>query len=388
MNQSRHLFTILLFLFTLSPFFLQGQTDFKVFQTNQLESNLSCVNYDGTDFTVIVENQITPRRVSVDPVNKEVYWIEAGTTTIWKSNFDGTDKVAILINGSPNLACIELDLTNERMFFNVSGEGTIKSANLDGSNIQTIISGIDLTLGYYYDPANDHLYWTEFNLGSIHRSDGNGENQVTLFETGTRPFDVSYDCKNDKVYWSDRDTEKIHRANPDGTEQEDVISSSGNKSSIALDMKNDKIYWTNIDPNQINSTNLDGTSTEILAASSEPFAGLDIYLPLDVSTCDFLIPVDDYLTQNKDALKVFPNPSYNLFSYIIQSDYIGSIDVTLFNIEGKRVFGEQINKLSDDSFTKQINISQEPSGLYFLRINIGDQIITKRLIHNYTPLVP
>lgn len=388
MYQQSHLKFNLLFLFIFSFTIAQSQGDFKVFQTNQLESNLSSVNYDGADFLVIADNQNAPRRVSVDSDKKEVYWIEGGSGTIWKSNFDGSNKVAVISNESTNLAIVEFDLINQRLLFNVTGEGTIKSANLDGSNVQTLITGIEQTTGYYYDPSNDHLYWTEFNLGTIHRSDGNGENIVTLFETNTKPFDISYDCKNDKIYWSDRDTEKIHRANTDGTDQEDVIVANGNKGSIALDMKNEKIYWTNISPNQINSSNLDGTATEILASSNDPFAGLDIYLPLDISNCDFLISVNDKFDQNIDALQVFPNPVYDNFSYTLQSNYIGEVEVTLFNIEGKKIYNEKTFKQNEETWTKDINVRQEESGILFLRVQYADKIITQRIIHIYKPLIP
>ena len=87
------------------------------------------------------------------------------------------------------------------------------------------------------------------------------------------------------------------------------------------------------------------------------------------------------LEQIEKEIKVFPNPSDGRFQLTL--DYNGSEKVTakIFDITGKLVenISEDLVK-EDNSVTAQVNLDSPKSGIYFLRISIGNQVFTKKFI--------
>lgn len=85
--------------------------------------------------------------------------------------------------------------------------------------------------------------------------------------------------------------------------------------------------------------------------------------------------------QIETEIKVFPNPSDGRFQLTI--DYHGSDKVTakVFDITGKLVknISEDLAR-EDKSITAQVNLESPKSGIYFLRISIGTQVLTKKFI--------
>lgn len=87
------------------------------------------------------------------------------------------------------------------------------------------------------------------------------------------------------------------------------------------------------------------------------------------------------LDQIEKEIKVFPNPSDGRFQLTL--DYNGSEKVTakIFDITGKLVenISEDLVK-EDNSVSAQVNLESPKSGIYFLRISIGNQVLTKKFI--------
>jgi hypothetical protein len=87
------------------------------------------------------------------------------------------------------------------------------------------------------------------------------------------------------------------------------------------------------------------------------------------------------LEQIEKEIKVYPNPSDGRFQLTL--DYNGSERVTakIFDITGKLVenISEDLVK-EDSSVTAQVNLESPKSGIYFLRISIGNQVLTKKFI--------
>ncbi len=84
-------------------------------------------------------------QLQIDPSQHQIYFRTAFNGDcgecryIWRVNFDGTQLVQLIgANGGDALA---LDLTNHQMYFSdVPGDYTIKRANLDGSQVETLLT--------------------------------------------------------------------------------------------------------------------------------------------------------------------------------------------------------------------------------------------------------
>jgi len=82
-----------------------------------------------------------------------------------------------------------------------------------------------------------------------------------------------------------------------------------------------------------------------------------------------------------EKIRIFPNPTEGRFS--IQMDYKGNdrIVAKVYDITGK-----VIKDISSDlittksSVTADVNLDHPSSGIYFLRVEIGNKIATKKII--------
>ena len=149
--------------------------------------------------------------------------------------------------------------------------GTIRRADLDGSNIKSVIDGGGSPEGIALDPAAGKLYWTEWvGTGKIQRSDLDGSNLETLVTGVGHPRGIALDLEGEKIYfttdkwfWDRRNSHvkigKIWRANLDGSDAQVLLARdiSGPNMDIALDSRGGQMYWT--DGYSIERANLDGS---------------------------------------------------------------------------------------------------------------------------------
>ena len=162
----------------------------------------------------------------------------------------------------------------------------IRRANLDGSNIETLVLTENKISDIVLDLTEGKIYWADYKRhpeeGKIQRANLDGSNIETLV-TGldSRPKRLALDVGEGKVYWSKTDVfgndtrSEIQRTNLDGSNIETLVttkvSASNNLdiSSIFLDLTGGKIYWTVFNWNRskegkIQRANLDGSNIETL----------------------------------------------------------------------------------------------------------------------------
>ena len=108
------------------------------------------------------------------------------------------------------------------------------------------------------------MYWTDTETDKIQRANLDGSNIEDLVTGLGRPPVIALDLSGGKMYWTDVDTDKIQRANLGGSNIEDLVTGLGNPDGIALDIDGGKMYWTDWETNKIQRANLDGSSVEDL----------------------------------------------------------------------------------------------------------------------------
>ena len=157
----------------------------------------------------------------------KLYWADSGTDTIRRANLDGSNIQDIVTTGLRTPTGIAVDLKWQKVYWIDSGTDTIRRANLDGSNIQDILtngkSGLRTPTGIAVDMTEDKLYWIDSGTDTIQRANLDGSH-IEDIVTGLRtPTDIAVDPEADKVYWADSGTDKIQRANLDGSHIEDIV---------------------------------------------------------------------------------------------------------------------------------------------------------------------
>jgi DNA-binding beta-propeller fold protein YncE len=154
-----------------------------------------------------------------------------------------------------------------RLFVLDLSGGRVMSCNPDGSDLKIIVSeGRHLPDGIVVDPVAGHIYWTNMgvpsaNDGTIIRADLDGSNLATIVAEGSThtPKQLQIDKKSGKLYWSDREGMRVMRVNLDGSKLETLMDTSGGDPwpgrdatkwcvGIALDPDRGHIYWTQKGP--------------------------------------------------------------------------------------------------------------------------------------------
>ena len=219
---------------------------------------------------------------AIDTKGAQIYWTSVDNgTKIQRANLDGTN-VQDLVTGLGRLVTIALDVEGGKMYW-ADGEGKIQRANLDGTNVQDLVTGLGGRVFVALDVEGGKMYWTDSNRGKIQRVNLDGTNVQDLV-TGLRgPRGIALDVVDGKIYWTDSNRGKIQRANLDGTNVQDLVTGLGSPFGIALDVEGGKIYWTNPDFNgsKIQCANLDGTNVQDLVTESEIFVPLGIALDVE-----------------------------------------------------------------------------------------------------------
>ncbi|MFZ6027824.1 MAG: LamG-like jellyroll fold domain-containing protein [Chloroflexota bacterium] len=194
------------------------------------------------------------------------------------STYDGSDVRALIDNLGGNPVAIALDIPGGKLYWTANphhpATASIHRANLDGSNPETLISGIPAgtlgpkTLGLALDRAGGKLYWTIGN--GIYRAnlDGSGAEQLfTLPGQYNVAGVIALDLAAGTMYWTVSDyygpaydTGTIWRANLDGTGAQALFPNVPRMTALAFDPAARKLYW--MADNVIRRADPDGTNAE------------------------------------------------------------------------------------------------------------------------------
>jgi len=151
-----------------------------------------------------------------------------------------------------------------------TGNSAITSANVDGSDVQTVVSGLPGLVGLYdiaVDSDRGKLYFAHKAAYIIERVNLDGTGRETVI-TDAYPVGLALDVSGEKIYWTDytNANPRIRRANFDGTGVEDLFSASSgcDLTGIVLDLAAGHLYWAERMDQQIWRGNLDGTGATML----------------------------------------------------------------------------------------------------------------------------
>jgi hypothetical protein len=199
-----------------------------------------------------------------------LYWSSYQDGLIRKANLDGSN-VQVIVSDS-NIAN-GMAVGNGRLYwtgFDEWGGPTIRSANLDGSDEATIITGQNCAWNLTADAT--HLYWSTICDGALHRANLDGSNPVTLVSN----INISGVAVNSgHVYWAG--SGGVYRANLDGTGVQNVYSLYA-PCSVAADESH--LYIGECNGNPLIRADLDGSNAFYfpgVAAESLRFTGGRIY---------------------------------------------------------------------------------------------------------------
>lgn len=184
----------------------------------------------GGAVTDVVTHLASPAGVAVDARRGRIYWSDLGdannASAIFSADLDGSN-VQKLISGVfiSEIAGIALDPIHDKLYFTYINPlldslltGGIARVDLDGSNLEPLVDGQGKPVGIAVDAAGGGIYWTDAMSispagggGAVKAADLDGHNQRTVLGGLNEPYGVALDLTEQHVYWTDRGAGKIQR---------------------------------------------------------------------------------------------------------------------------------------------------------------------------------
>ena len=243
---------------------IQGQLFFTdVFSPTYSDGLIERMNSDGKGLKSLVPIGDGARGIAVDSVNGKIFWSDVDRHVISKANLDGKNQKDIVTTGLDFPLDVDIDIKSKKIYWSDQSQNQIGRANLDGTD-QTFIIPFPCpsSVGYFctaggelaIDSVKKKLYWTtaycsdhtcSSYLGDIFRANLDGSNIEIVVTAAGRPSSIQVDPIGKKIYWTDYVNDVVRRSNLDGTQIDDlfVVGKNNNPNSLALDLKNGYIYW-------------------------------------------------------------------------------------------------------------------------------------------------
>ena len=207
---------------------------------------------DPVTFSTSIEPEVL-----VNAANRPtMYWIDSGA--LYGLTGAKTTKIAEGANG--------IAVGGEKVYWTAqvgASSGAINSANLDGSNPETLTTILAVPMGISVDVAGSKLYWTN-SRGRIQSANLDGSGIRNVLQNLSNPTDLV--VSNGFIYWTE-DGNTIRRVNISGQKvTRDVAANLETVGGIAVG--GGKVYWTeatSASAGTVNGANLNGTNFETLA---------------------------------------------------------------------------------------------------------------------------
>ncbi len=212
--------------------------------------------FDGTQHEILVNvrdlngtNSTFPQEIALDLPARKLYWADL-VQRIQRSNLDGSSPETVLTGRS--FRGIALDLEHQKIYWAEPILNRIEQANLDGTGIQTVVSGLDNPQWTAVDGFLQKIYWTDSNsrvvngvaerFARIQRANLDGSNLETIIDTGyiAEPggsafAGIKIDSAAGRIYWTDSAKGTILSASLDGTDLIEELAGLDAPNGLALE---------------------------------------------------------------------------------------------------------------------------------------------------------
>ena len=222
-----------------------------------------------------------PAGIAMDEKNARIYWTDTEAGKIQRANWDGSN-LQTMLSGLNQPVGIDLDADNQVVYWASSADNSIKSATIQEStlaNVKEVIANLKAPRDVVFDAPSNTLYWAE--TGVIAKAVLNGRNMVEKIVSNLqRPYAIALDRTHGKIYWTEHNQGLIQRANLDGSNVETLVANQTAPSGLALNVEENKMYWSELsEDGKLFVADLQGQNIKVLSGK-EAKSGQRQYLAI------------------------------------------------------------------------------------------------------------
>ena len=196
---------------------------------------IRCATLDDSNVKLVKDLTSAPFDIAFDAASGKIYLTNAWGK-VQHLDVDGSNFQPNLITGLDTPRNLVLDVAGGRVYWTETTEASehIRRANLDGSNVQNVATGLAAPLSLAL--TNRKVYWTEStseNSGELQRANLNGTNREVLQTLPIASTGIAVDPARNLLYLT-LPSGEIHRRNLDGSGNEPVVTGLVAPSNIVL----------------------------------------------------------------------------------------------------------------------------------------------------------
>ncbi|KAG9352113.1 hypothetical protein JZ751_020526 [Albula glossodonta] len=208
-----------------------------------------------------------------------VFWSDVTLDRIMKANLNGSNVEEVVSTGLESPGGLAIDWIHDKLYWTDSGTSRIEVANLDGTHRKVLLwRSMEKPRAIALHPIEGKIYWTDWgNTPRIEYANMDGSNRRVIADTHLFwPNGLTIDYAGRRMYWVDAKHHVIERADLDGQNRKAVIS-QGLPHPFAITVFEDSLYWTDWHTKSINSANkFTGKNQEIIRNK--------LHFPMDIHT--------------------------------------------------------------------------------------------------------
>ena len=190
-------------------------------KTSDETGEIHRVNLDGSNLEMLASPRVgIPLDLAIDTVGRKLYWTDSHGR-IRRANLNGKS-IKNLIQNLNSPEAIALDVGGGKIYY--AEPDSLWRANLNGRNREELVTDL-ATLGRI-TIVNGKIYWTEkidAKMGAVKRANLDGTNVEELISIQGIPFGIAVDSVGGKLYWTNSGG-KIQRANLKNSKIQAVVT--------------------------------------------------------------------------------------------------------------------------------------------------------------------
>uniref|UniRef100_A0A8C5AXU6 EGF-like domain-containing protein n=1 Tax=Gadus morhua TaxID=8049 RepID=A0A8C5AXU6_GADMO len=232
-----------------------------------------------SEYTLLLNNLENAIALDFHHSHELVFWSDVTLDRIMKANLNGSNVEEVVSTGLESPGGLAIDWIHDKLYWTDSGTSRIEVANLDGTHRKVLLwKSMEKPRAIALHPIEGYIYWTDWGTTPrIEYSNMDGSNRRIIADTHLFwPNGLTIDYAGHRMYWVDAKHHVIERADLDGRNRKAVIS-QGLPHPFAITVFEDSLYWTDWHTKSINSANkFTGKNQEIIRNK--------LHFPMDIHT--------------------------------------------------------------------------------------------------------
>ncbi|XP_064423218.1 low-density lipoprotein receptor-related protein 4 isoform X2 [Latimeria chalumnae] len=232
-----------------------------------------------SEYTLLLNNLENAIALDFHHSMELVFWSDVTLDRIMKANLNGSNVEEVVSTGLESPGGLAIDWIHDKLYWTDSGTSRIEVAKLDGTQRKVLLwQNLEKPRAIALHPMEGTIYWTDWgNTPRIEYANMDGSNRRIIADTHLFwPNGLTIDYAGHRMYWVDAKHHVIERADLDGQNRKAVIS-QGLPHPFAITVFEDSLYWTDWHTKSINSANkFTGKNQEVIRNK--------LHFPMDIHT--------------------------------------------------------------------------------------------------------